>query len=177
MIYWTTVKVAELLVTFPAVAVMLVLPAATAWAKPLVLMVAAAVLLEVQVALLVMSWVVLSANVAVAVYCCVVAPPMPVTDICAAVGVMEIDFMAELVTVTVAVPLTVPEVAVMVAVPALTPVTKPLVFTVAKPAADVLHVRLGRWLVVLPSVFTPLAVNCTVCPFTTEGLGGVMVML
>lgn len=55
MIYWTTVKVAWLLVTFPELAVMVVVPAATAWAKPLALMVAAAVLLEVHVALLVMS--------------------------------------------------------------------------------------------------------------------------
>ena len=177
MIYWVTVKVAWLLVTLPELAVMVVEPAATAWAKPLVLIVAAAVLLEVQVALLVMFWVLLSANVAVAVYCCVVAPPIPVTEICAVVGMIEIDLIAELVTVTVAVPLTEPEVAVMAAVPALMPLTNPFVLTVATAVAEDLHTRLGRWLAVLPSVFTPLAVSCTVCPFTTEGLGGVMVML
>ena len=109
--------------------------------------------------------------------CCDVAPEIPLTEICAVVGVIAIDRMAEFVTVTVAVPLIVPEVAVTVAVPALTPVTKPFELTVATLAADVLQVKLGRWLVVLPSVLTPLAVNCTVCAFTTEGLAGVTLML
>ncbi len=64
MIYWLTVKVAWLLVTLPELAVMVVVPAATAWAKPLVLMVAAAWLLDVHVALLVTSWLLPSANFA-----------------------------------------------------------------------------------------------------------------
>ena len=86
-------------------------------------------------------------------------PARPLTDICATVGVMEMEVTAEFVTVTVAEPLTAPEVAVIVAVPALTPVTRPLVFTVATVALEELHVRFERWLALLPSVFTPVAVN------------------
>ena len=118
-----------------------------------------------------------SANFAVAENCWVLEPPIPLTEICAAVGVMEIEVIAEFVTVTVALPLTEPEVAVMGAVPALTPLTKPFVFTVATLVVEELQVRFGGLLVVLPSVFTPLAVNCTVCPFTTDGLAGVTLML
>ena len=55
----------------PEVAVIVVLPAARAVAKPVLLIVATVVLLEAQVAELVMSLVVPFENVAVAVNCCV----------------------------------------------------------------------------------------------------------
>src|SRR5579884_2099001 len=118
-----------------------------------------------------------SANFAFAVNCWVFGPAKPLTEIWATVGVIEIDVTAELVTVTVAVPLTVPEVAVMVEVPAATPVTRPFVLMVATVASEALHLRLDKWLALLPSALTPVADNCTVCPFTTEGLAGEIVML
>ena len=151
-------------------------PAATAVAKPLLLMVAMVVLLEVHVALLLMSWWVPSPKTAVAVYCCVVGPVSPLTEICALVGVIEIETSAELVTVSVAEPLTPAEVALMVAVPAVTPVANPVSLTVATPVLEDVHTRLLR-LDVLPSSFVPDAVNCTVEPFTTDAVEGATVML
>ncbi len=157
---------------------MVVCPAPTAVASPELLIVAAAVLLEFQVALLVILAVVLSAYVACAVYCCVVElPPSPLTEISAVVGVMLIDTTAEFVTVTVVVPLTAPEVAVIVAVPALIAFTSPVLLTVATLAVDVVQARFEMFVAWLPSLFVPVAVSCAVCPFTSDGLPGVMVML
>lgn len=102
---------------------------------------------------------------------------MPVTEIWAMLGEMVIETTAELVTVTVAVPLTAPEVTVMVAVPAVTPVTRPVPLTVATLVVEELQLRLDMFVAWLPSLFTPVAVNWTVWPFTTDGLVGVTVML
>src|SRR5205085_287930 len=74
-------------------------------------------------------------------------------------------------TVKVEVPVIPPSVAVMVAVPDATPLAKPLLVMVAMLVAEELHVRLWREAVV-PSLLTPVAVNCRVEPMLTEAFCG-----
>lgn len=81
----TTVSVVEP-VTLPEVAEIVVEPALSAVARPVVLIVAVAVLLEAQVTLLVRFCVLLSENVPVAVNCCV--PPAAIEGFA---GVTAID--------------------------------------------------------------------------------------
>jgi hypothetical protein len=155
----------------PEVAVMVVVPAATAVASPLLLIVAVAGLDEVQVTELVISWVVPSENVPVAVNCWV-APP--VTFGLAGVTAME-DRVAEP-TVRSVLPETVPEVAVMVVVPAARAVASPLLLIVAVAGLDELQVT---WVViswVVPSENVPVTVSCCVDPTAMVGLAGVTVM-
>src|SRR5947209_6081776 len=83
---------------------------------------------------------------------------------------------AELVTVSVVVPVAVPEVAVMVVEPAVKVFTKPELSIFAIWVFELAQVRLGKLLVVLPSSLLPTAVNCCVLPFTTAGLCGSTVM-
>src|SRR5579864_399605 len=78
-------------------------------------------------------------------------------------------------TVKVAEPLTVPSVAVMVAVPAFTPLARPPVEMVATVVSELLQTRLCKEPVV-PSLFTPVAVNCWVAPTATEPVAGVTLM-
>ena len=97
--------------TAPALAVIVVVPAATALPNPEALMVAIPVLEEVQVTELVMFTVVPSVKLPVAVNCCVVpviAEPFP--------GVIWIELRLPS-TSSGVLPLTVPDVAVIVAVP------------------------------------------------------------
>ena len=78
-----------------------------------------------------------------------------------------------LLTVMVSVPLTAFDVAVMVAVPTAMAVTSPAVLTVAMLLSEVVHVRLARLLVVLPSLLVPVAVSCNVELGLMDGLLGV----
>src|SRR6185312_14893098 len=78
-------------------------------------------------------------------------------------------------TVRVAEPLTVPSVAVMVVVPIFTPFARPPVEMVATVVSELLQTRLCSEPVV-PSLFTPVAVNCWVAPTATEPVVGVTLM-
>jgi len=88
-------------------------------------------------------------------------------------GVTAMETSAAAVTVRLAEPLTVPEVAVTVVEPVATPVATPLVETAAMPVGEVVHVTvLERFCVVL-SEKVPVAVNCCVVPLAMELVAGV----
>lgn len=72
-------------------------------------------------------------------------------------------------------PVTPPSVAVMVAVPEATPLARPELVTVAMVVAEELQVRLCSEAFV-PSLLTPVAVNCSVDPMLTEAFCGATVM-
>jgi hypothetical protein len=132
--------------TSPEVAVMVVVPAVTAVASPLLSTVATAVLEELQVTEMVTSWVVPSEKVPVAVNCWVVPPG---TLGLAGVTAME-DKVAE-VTIRVVPPETSPEVAVMIVVPAVRPLAKPVRLTVATAVLDDPQVARAVISLVVPS--------------------------
>src|SRR5437773_5282149 len=117
--------------TPPSVAVIVVVPAATDVARPCdppaLLIVATAVLDELQVTWLVRSCVVQSLKVPVAVNCCVVPFAM-----LGSVGVTSIVDRVAAVTVSVVLPETPPKVAVIVVIPAATDVARPALSIVAK---------------------------------------------
>jgi hypothetical protein len=115
-----TVNVAEPLIV-PEAAVIVVVPSATVVAKPLVLIVAIDVAEEVQVAVFVRFWVVPLLYVPVALYCCVLPAATEAVE-----GATEIEVKTAAVTVSVAVPLILLNVAVIVDVPALTPLAAPV---------------------------------------------------
>jgi len=118
-----TVKVV-LPLTLPNVAVIFEVPADTAVASPPLLMVATDVVPEVHATWLVMVWVPPPEYVPVAANCWVVF-----AVIVGLLGDTEMDVSAG--TVTVAVPLMLPDDAVIVAVPVPTPVATPAALTVA----------------------------------------------
>jgi hypothetical protein len=89
--------------------------------------------------------------------CCVLPAA---TD--AVAGVTEIEVNTAAVTVNVAEPLMVPEVAVITAVPGDTLVASPLVPTVAIDVAEEVQVALPVRLCVVPLLYVPVAVNCCV---------------
>jgi hypothetical protein len=145
----------------PDCAVMAVVPAATAVAKPPPAIVAADVLLESQLATLVISTTPLQV-VAFASYCCVLVPV--VAEILAVVGVTAIDRMHPTVTLTVCEPVIdgfALAAAVTVACPVLIDVTRPEDEIVATEVGLTLHETDGL-LEVLPSLFVPTTVICTV---------------
>src|SRR5256885_480253 len=82
---------------------------------------------------------------------------------------------ADAVTVKVAVPLTVPEVAVMVADPGVTAFANPELLTAAMVLSELVQARFFGF-TVLPSSLVPVAVNCWVPPFPMEGFAGFSVM-
>ena len=168
--YGVTVRV-ELAEIVPEVAVMVVVPAARAMARPLLLTVATDVLDELQVTETVMSWIVPSENVPVAVNCWVDA-----TDMSGLAGVTAMaDKVAEL-TVKVMLSEIVPEVAVMVVVPFAMAVARPLLLTVATDVLDELQMTWAVISWVVPSENVAVAVNCWVAPPGTLGLAGVTAM-
>jgi hypothetical protein len=87
--------------------------------------------------------------------------------------VSEIEVNTAAVTVSVAEPLIVPEVAVIVAVPCATLVAKPLLLTVATEVADDVHVAVLVNVCVVPLLYVPVAANCWVKPAATDGEAGV----
>ena len=155
--------------TVPELAVMVVVPTATAVARPPAAMVAAAGVDDVQVTEAVMSCVELSAYVAVAVNCCV----RPAGTLGVA-GVTAIETSAG--TVSVVLPLTPPEFAEMVLVPVARVVATPAVLMVATVAVEDAHATVDVRFCVEPSVYVPVAVNGSVRPFATLGFAGVTAM-
>jgi len=155
----------------PEVAVMVVMPAATAVARPLLLTVATDVLDELQVTCVVISRLVPSEYVPEAANCW--AFPAGTLGLA---GVTEMEDRVAEVTVRVVLPVILAEVAVMVVVPAATAVARPLLLTVATDVLDELQVTCGviSWLV--PSEYVPVAVNCWLTPLGTLGLAGATAM-
>jgi hypothetical protein len=92
-------------------------------------------------------------------------------------GVTAIDTSAAPVTVSVVVPLIVPEVAVIVAVPSPTLLANPCVgaalLIVAAAGVSELHCTVSVMFCVLPSVYVPVAVNCSLVPNGITGIAGV----
>src|SRR5262249_34235660 len=170
-------------VTAPEVALMVVVPAATAVARPWVplvlLMVAVPVTDEAHVTDVVRFWVLPSLNVPVAVNCWVA--PTPIEGLA---GVTAIDCSAGGgVTGSTVEPAVAPELALhvdgplMVVVPAATVFRRPWVplvlLMVAVPVTDEAHVTEVVRFWVLPSLKVPVAVNCWVPPIPIEGFAGV----
>ena len=143
------------------------LPAATPVARPPLVIVATAPLLDVQLTELVRFCWLPSLYVPVAVNCSVV--PFA-TD--AFTGVTASDTSA-VVTVSVVEALIVPELACIVVLPVATPVANPVPLIVATTALLELHVTTPVKFCWLPSLYVPVAVNCSVAPFTIDGFAGV----
>jgi hypothetical protein len=80
------------------------------------------------------------------------------------------------VTVNVADPLIVPEVAVIVADPGAMVVAKPLPLMVAMEVAEDVQVAVPVRFLVVPLLYVPVAVNCCVFPTAREGAAGVTAM-
>jgi hypothetical protein len=141
------------------VAVMTLVPVATAVAKPAVApeatMVAVAGVAEAQVTWLVRFCVVLLENVPVAVNCWVNP-----AAILGNAGVTAIDVNVAAVTVTVAVPTTVPLVAVMALLPAARPDTNPVPDTVAAAGVADAQVTVPERSLLVLSEYVPVATNC-----------------
>jgi hypothetical protein len=91
-------------------------------------------------------------------------------------GVTAMETSAADCTVSVAFPVTVPEVAETVVVPTATAVASPLAAIVAVAVLDDAHVTVVVRFCVERSVYVPVAVNCCVRPFATVGLAGVTAM-
>jgi hypothetical protein len=152
----------------PEVALMVEVPAALVVARPLLTIVAAVVLDELQVTCVVIAWVVESEYVPVAVNCWV-AP----TALLGLAGVTAIEVkVTAAVTVRVVCPEIVPEVALMVEVPAALAVASPLLTMVAAVVLDELQVTCVVISRVVPSEYVPEAVNCWVAPAALLGLAG-----
>src|SRR5438270_10401261 len=139
---------------------MYVVPAPMAVTSPVLPAVTTVVSLELQVAELVTSCVLPSVYVPVAVNCWVV----PLT-IDAFAGFIAMEDTIGGVTVNVAVPATLPEVAVMVVLPGLTLDASPEVLIVAVDAFEEFHVAVEVRSCWLPSLNVPVAKNCCWIPF------------
>jgi hypothetical protein len=123
---------------------------------------------ELQVAVLVRFCFVPLLYVPVAVNCCF-SPAA--TDGDAGASVIAVNSAA--VTVNVAEPWIVPDVAVIVAVPFATLVASPPPLTVAIVAADEVQVAVLVRFCVVPLLYVPVAVNCCVYPAATDAVPGV----
>src|SRR5260221_4892010 len=137
-------------------------PAPTAVAKPVSLIVATVAVAEAHTALL-STCVELSLNVPVAVNCCVA--PL-VIDGFAGVTAMEVSVAG--VTVSSVEPVMLPLVAEIVEVPTPTAVASPVVLIVAPVAVAEAHTALPSTCVEL-SLNVPVAVNCCVAPLVIGG--------
>jgi hypothetical protein len=109
-----------------------------------------------------------SEYVPVAVNCCV--PPSPIV---AVAGVTAMETSVTPVTVTDALPLTIPSEAVIVAEPADEAVARPELFTDTIPSSEEDHVTLVVMSCVEASEYVPVAVNCWVALTVIDGLAGV----
>jgi len=166
-----TVRTVEPL-TAPSVALMLLVPTATPWARPLVLMVATEVVAEAHVTEPVMTAVELSEYVPVAVNCWL-AP----ATIDGLAGVTAMLCRVADVTVSTVEPLIRPDVALIVVVPAATPVASPPKLIVAVAVVPEAQVTEPVMTAVVASEYVPVAVNCWFAPAAMEGLAGVTAML
>ena len=141
-----TVRIAVLLVMLPEVAMIYVVPDATAVAKPALLMVATLLFEELQVTESVISTWVPSCSVPKALYCTV--SPALVESL---VGLMVIELRFATVTVTVVEPLIVADVAVALALPGSLAVILPLSETVKTAALPEDQLTEPVMFLVLPS--------------------------
>jgi hypothetical protein len=160
-----TVRAVEPLIE-PRTAVMVLVPAATLVACPLLLIVATIGFEELHRTDAVMSCVELSLNVPVAVNCFVL--PMGMVEL---LGVTAMETMLAAVTVSDAVPVTLPEVALMLVLPVAAETATPTVSTVAiveEPEDQVTEVKSC----VLPSSKVPTAVNAWLVPSAIEAVAG-----
>jgi hypothetical protein len=155
----------------PEVALMDEVPTPAAVAKPAVVIVATDVVAEAHVTLLVRFCVLLSLNVPVAVNCCV--NPLATEGFA---GVTAIETSVGEVTVSTVDPVMDPDFAEIVEVPAVSAVANPVPLIVATEVVAELQVTLFVRFCVLLSLKVPIAVNCSVNPFATEGLEGVTAM-
>ena len=133
---WVTVNVVEPTI-LPDVARIVDVPTATAVAKPVALMVAAAGVAELQVAVAVRFCVVPLVKVPVAVNCCVA--PAAIDGLA---GVTATETSVAAVTVKVVDPEMLPDAALIEEVPTATPVASPPAVTVAVAGVAELHVTL-----------------------------------
>jgi hypothetical protein len=152
----------------PEVAVMVVVPAVTAVARPPLLTVATSVFEELQVTCVVMSWLVPSEYLPKAASCRVFP-----AGILGLAGITDMEVRIAGVTVRIVFPEMVPKVAIMVAVPTATPVARPVLLIDANDVLDELQMTcvVISWLV--PSENVPVATNCWVIPTGRLGLTGV----
>jgi hypothetical protein len=153
-------------VMLPTVAEIVEVPAPTAVARPVTLIVATVPVPEAHTALL-STCVELSLNVPVAVNCCV--PPLTIEGFA---GVTAIDTSVAGFTVSSVEPVMLPTVAEIVEVPTPTAVAKPVALIVATVAVPDAHTALLSTCVEL-SLNVPVAVNCCVAPLVIEGFAGV----
>src|SRR5216684_3063353 len=153
-------------VMLPTVAEIVEVPAPTAVAKPVALMVATVAVPDVHTALL-STCVELSLNLPVAVNCCVA--PLVIEGFA---GVTAIDTSVAGVTVSSVAPVMLPTVAEIVEVPTPTVVASPVALMVATVAVPDAHTALLSTCVEL-SLNVPVAVNCCVAPLVIEGFAGV----
>jgi hypothetical protein len=154
----------------PNAALIVVLPLATLLTTPLLLMAAAAGLVELHITEFEISCTLLSLNVPVAVNCLLV--PTAMVEFA---GVTAIDTRLAPVTVSEVAPLTPPESAVIVVVPMPALLAKPAELTAATAPALEVHVTDGKSCV-LPSSKLPVALNCTPVPNAIKGSDGLIVM-
>jgi len=152
----------------PDVAQIVVVPTPTPDANPPLVIVAAAVFVELHVTILVRFCVLLSLYVPVAVYCCVV--PLAIV---AFAGVTAIEINVGGVTVSPVVPVIPPEAAWIVVLPVPVPVANPPPVIVATPVLVELHTTDPVIFAVLPSLYIPVAVYCCVAPFAIDPFAGV----
>jgi hypothetical protein len=151
----------------PTVAEIVEVPAPTAVAKPVALMVATPGVAEAHTALL-STCVEVSLNVPVAVNCCVA--PLAIRGLA---GVTAIDTSVGAgVTVSSVEPVMLPTVAEIVEVPVPTVVATPVLLIVATVAVPDAHTALLSTCVEL-SLNLPVAVNCCVAPLVIDGFAGV----
>src|SRR5579859_8298930 len=152
------------------VAWIVVVPSSTLVTKPVALTVAMPGLLELQAAVAVMSRVLPSLYVPVALNC-----SLEPKTILGLEGEMAMEVRA--ITVNEVEPVTALKVAEIVVVPGPAAVASPVLApTVATPALLDLQVALVVRFCVLPSLYVPVALNCSLEPKTMLGLEGEMAM-
>jgi hypothetical protein len=150
------------------VAVIVEVPTPAPEASPAALIVAVAVVPELQVTLDVRFCVVPSLKVPVAVNCWVL--PLVIDGFA---GVTAIDCSVAAVTVSKVEPLMDDDVAVIVEVPTPAPLASPAALIVAVELVPELHVTVPVTFCVEPSLNVPVAVNCCVAPLVIDGFAGV----
>src|SRR5271163_1345066 len=150
------------------VAVIVEFPTPAPEASPTALIVAMAVVPELQVTVEVRFCDVPSLNVPVAVNCCVA--PLVIDGFA---GVTAIDCSVAAVTVRSVEPEIDDDVAVIVEVPTPAPLARPAALIVAVEVVPELHVTVPVKFWVEPSLNVPVAVNCCVAPLVIEGFAGV----
>src|SRR5580704_3375776 len=147
---------------------MVVVPSATALAKPAELTVATLGDEELHVTVLVRFWVLPSVYVPVAVNCCVV--PVAIEGLA---GVTAMEAKTGAPTFRVVDPVIAPNAASIVVLPWLAPVARPAAVIPATPVADELQVTDAVRSQVSVALNLPVAVYCWIAPSGIEALAGV----